>query len=95
MEFTTHFQEALANLISAKLRSFLAVLGILVGTASVVAMVSSGELATQHALEQFEKLGTDLLSVSFYQEKSEDKQAQSQSFDIEQIGRASCRDRVL
>ncbi|MDF2867585.1 MAG: macB 1 [Gammaproteobacteria bacterium] len=85
MEFTTHFQEALANLISAKLRSFLAVLGILVGTASVVAMVSSGELATQHALEQFEKLGTDLLSVSFYQEKSEDKQAQSQSFDIEQI----------
>ena len=85
MEFTTHFQEAFTNLISAKLRSFLAILGILVGTASVVAMVSSGELATQHALEQFKKLGTDLLSVSFYQERAEDNQAQAHPFELAQV----------
>lgn len=85
MEFKTHFQEAITNLISAKLRSFLAVLGILVGTASVVAMVSSGELATQHALEQFKKLGTDLLSVSFYQERLDDAQAQAHPFELEQV----------
>jgi putative ABC transport system permease protein len=42
----------------------LALLGILVGTASVVAMVSGGELAANEALRQFKTLGTDLLAVS-------------------------------
>ncbi len=56
--------EALRNLAHAKLRSILALLGVLVGTASVVAMVSGGELATQEALRQFKSLGTDLLAVS-------------------------------
>lgn len=64
MEFLSHITEAFSNLLTAKLRSFLAVLGILVGSASVVAMVSSGQLATAAALAQFTQLGTDLLSVS-------------------------------
>lgn len=85
MEIATYLLEALANLTSAKLRSFLAILGILVGTASVVAMVSSGQLATQHALEQFKKLGTDLLSVSFYQDYHENNQPQPQPFELGQI----------
>src|SRR5665213_607451 len=55
---------AYVNLFSAKLRSFLALLGILVGTASVVAMVSGGQLATNEALKQFKTLGTDLLAVT-------------------------------
>ncbi len=46
------------------MRSALTLLGILVGTASVVALLSSGELATQHALKEFKALGTNLLSVS-------------------------------
>lgn len=57
------FQEALLNLLHAKLRSFLAILGVLVGTASVVALISSSQLATEHALEQFKKLGTNLVSL--------------------------------
>lgn len=60
--------EALNNLIASKLRSALAVLGILIGTASVVAMVSCGEMATAKALEQFKLLGTNLMAVSFYSE---------------------------
>jgi len=63
---SVYFTEAFANLFSSKLRSFLAVLGILVGTASVVAMVSAGQLATEQALKQFKELGTDLFSVSLY-----------------------------
>lgn len=85
MNLISHIQEALANFAAAKLRSFLAILGILVGTASVVAMVSSGQLATEHALEQFNKLGTDLLSVSFFQEQRESSQAQQRTLDLEQI----------
>jgi putative ABC transport system permease protein len=64
MKWAAHVNEGLLNLLSAKLRSILALLGILVGTASVVAMVSGGELATNEALKQFKTLGTDLLAVT-------------------------------
>jgi len=64
MRLINHIQEGFSNLLSSKLRSILALLGILVGTASVVAMVSGGELATNEALKQFKTLGTDLLAVS-------------------------------
>ncbi len=64
MKLLAHLKEAFLNLSSSKLRSTLALLGILVGTASVVAMVSGGELATNEALKQFKTLGTDLLAVA-------------------------------
>jgi putative ABC transport system permease protein len=70
MNFKSHCHQALVNLMSAKLRSLLAVLGILVGTAAVVALISCGQLATQKALEEFKALGTDLLSVSVYQKEN-------------------------
>lgn len=61
LKFAIH--EALQNLVTTKLRSFLAILGILVGTASVVAMISGGEMATRQALAQFKTLGTNLMSI--------------------------------
>lgn len=64
MNYIEHAKEGLLNLYYAKLRSILALLGVLVGTASVVAMVLGGELATNEALKQFKSLGTDLLAVS-------------------------------
>ncbi len=63
MGFWAHIREALMNLLSSKIRSLLAVLGILVGTGSVVALISSSELATEHALSEFKKLGTNLIAV--------------------------------
>ena len=64
MQLTSHVKNSLINLVTSKLRSVLTMLGVLVGTASVVALVSSGQLATENALAQFKTLGTDLLSVS-------------------------------
>ena len=64
MKYIAHAKEGLLNLYFSKLRSLLALLGVLVGTASVVAMVLGGELATNEALKQFKSLGTDLLAVS-------------------------------
>ena len=64
MKLIKHAREGLLNLYFAKLRSVLALLGVLVGTASVVAMVLGGELATNEALKEFKSLGTDLLAVS-------------------------------
>lgn len=64
MKLSNHIKESMLNLTSAKLRSFLAILGVLVGTASVVALISGGQLATEYALAQFKRLGTDLLSAT-------------------------------
>ena len=63
MQMSGQIVEAFTNLLSTKLRTLLAILGVLVGTASVVAMVSGGELATREALAQFKTLGTNLLAV--------------------------------
>lgn len=71
MRFSGHLKEAFANLLTSKLRSFLTVLGVLVGTASVVALVSGGRLATEHALAQFKTLGTDLLAANIEEARYE------------------------
>ena len=75
MKLIEHAKQGLQNLYHAKLRSILALLGVLVGTASVVAMVLGGELATNEALRQFKSLGTDLLAVSLNNNSDEDKVA--------------------
>ncbi len=67
MTINQHIQHAILNLKASKLRSLLAVLGILVGTAAVVALINCSQLATEKALEQFKALGTDLLAVSVFQ----------------------------
>ena len=72
MDFLTHVRSALMQLAVSKFRTFLATLGILIGTASVVAMVSSGQLAQNKILDQFRSLGTNLLSVSIYPENYQD-----------------------
>ncbi len=67
MKIINHAHHALVNLSAAKMRTFLALLGIWVGTAAVVALMNFGQIATEKALEQFKALGTDLLAISLYQ----------------------------
>lgn len=88
MEFISSFREAVVNLLSAKLRSFLAILGVLVGTGSVVALISSSQLATTHALAQFKKLGTNLLSLYLRDDESyQQKSAQTKYFSLTDLPR--------
>lgn len=82
MTLTNHIQQARLNLMASKLRSFLAVLGIWVGTAAVVALINCSQLATEKALEQFKALGTDLLAVSVFQSTTKDTQALGGQHDI-------------
>jgi macrolide transport system ATP-binding/permease protein len=53
------FQSILAN----KMRSFLSVLGILVGVASVIAMMALGEGAKAAMQEQLKSMGSNMLSI--------------------------------
>lgn len=84
MNLKSHFHQALINVMSAKLRSFLALLGILVGTAAVVALLSCGKLATEKALAQFKALGTNLLSVSTYEQNTNKSHQGQDQITIEQ-----------
>src|SRR3970040_1733931 len=54
---------ALAALARNKMRSFLTVLGVIIGVAAVIAMVSLGEGAKARVAAAFEGMGTNTLVV--------------------------------
>ncbi len=64
------------NLLLHKLRSFLTMLGVVFGVGSVVAMLSVGEGASQAALEQIRKLGSNNIILSSVK-SAEEEQAQA------------------
>lgn len=86
MKYVEHAREGLRNLYFSKLRAVLALLGVLVGTASVVAMVLGGQLATNEALKEFKSLGTDLLAVSINasSDESQDAGGKVENLSLEQ-----------
>ena len=57
MQFAENFNIAALGLIDHKFRSFLTMLGIIFGTASVIAMVSIGEGAKRQAIAKYQDLG--------------------------------------
>jgi putative ABC transport system permease protein len=61
------------NLLLHKLRSFLTMLGIVFGVGSVVAMLSVGEGASQEALSQIRKLGSNNIIVSSIKSAEEEQ----------------------
>lgn len=64
MNFKQSFNMAIKSLLGSKMRSFLTMLGIIIGVASVIILVSliSGMAADMSA--SFESMGTNLISVS-------------------------------
>ena len=56
-------KEAVGSLYAAKQRTVLALLGILIGIGSVIAMMSVGMIAKVETLKQFQELGTEILTV--------------------------------
>ncbi len=64
MTILTNFLESLESLASNKLRSGLTVLGIVIGVAAVIAMLSIGKGAQQSITSQIESIGTNLIYVS-------------------------------
>ncbi len=61
--FIDSLREAGRSLVRARLRTVLGLVGIAIGIASVIAMISTGEIATAEARRQFEALGTDIVSI--------------------------------
>lgn len=61
--FVDHFRQALNSIVSHKMRSFLSMIGILIGIASVIAMLALGQGAKDAISKQLASLGSNLLSI--------------------------------
>ena len=63
MAVVAQFRQAAIGLRAARQRTLLALLGIVVGIASVIALLTTGAMAKAEAARQFESLGADMLSL--------------------------------
>ncbi|MDR3689548.1 MAG: ABC transporter permease [Fimbriimonas sp.] len=63
MNFVDSVQTALRAISANKLRSFLTMLGVVIGVGSVIAMIGIGEGTKKKSLEQIEVMGTNMLMV--------------------------------
>ncbi len=68
------------NLLQHKLRSALTMLGMVFGVGSVIAMLAVGEGASQEALEQIRRLGSNNIIISSHKPVEEQSQVTTRSF---------------
>jgi macrolide transport system ATP-binding/permease protein len=61
--FIDHFRQAVHSIVSHKMRSFLSMVGILIGIASVIAMLALGQGAKESITKQLASLGSNLLML--------------------------------
>src|SRR5574344_1665261 len=63
MEFQENIRVAISGLADHKFRSFLTMLGIIFGVASVIAMLSIGEGAKREAIAKYQDLGVNNIII--------------------------------
>ena len=63
IEVIDHFRQAISAIVSHKMRSFLSMLGILIGVAAVIAMLALGQGARETITRRLASLGSNLLAV--------------------------------
>jgi len=64
MEFTENFKAALDGIFANKVRSFLSILGIIIGIVAVITIVSITQGAQKSISEHIQALGTNLITVT-------------------------------
>jgi putative ABC transport system permease protein len=84
LSISENFKMAIDSIISNKMRSFLTMLGIIIGISSVIAIVSLGEGGQNTITAEFEKIGASTINISVNQMKAEQSEYITYK-DIEQI----------
>lgn len=64
MNFVMSIKMALSSVWASKIRSFLTMLGIIIGVAAVISLVSMVDASTQQMKNQLESMGTNLITVN-------------------------------
>jgi putative ABC transport system permease protein len=72
MNIRQGFKMAFKSIVTNKVRSFLTMLGIIIGVAAVVILVSVVQGSNQKTREYYESMGTNKINVSAYQYNGED-----------------------
>jgi putative ABC transport system permease protein len=70
MRFSKLIKVAMSSVWNNKMRSFLTMLGIIIGISSVIILVGMGEGTKKQVTEQIEKLGTNLITVNLMGNRS-------------------------
>jgi len=76
----SNFSEGLSNLKSTKQRSLLGLLGVVIGTASVIMLINIAGIVENQILQQFKSMGTNVFTVNLLA-----NQQNSPGFNLEQI----------
>ena len=63
MNFSNLIKLAIRAIMRNKTRALLTMLGVVIGIASVITMVSIGQSATQNTKAQFSSMGTNMIMV--------------------------------
>lgn len=71
--FFENFKMALNSLVSHKMRSFLTMLGIIIGIGSVITIVSLGEGGKDSILSQFEQIGASTFTITVDSNEAENR----------------------
>ncbi len=78
-----NIREAVRSLTGSRQRTFLALLGIVIGIGSVIALVSMGSLAQRETMRQFMEMGTDVISIQ--EEQNRGDRSLSSGFRLDTI----------
>jgi putative ABC transport system permease protein len=80
MNFFRSIQTALGNLMANKLRSFLTMLGVIIGVSSVIVMVAIVEGASARVTDEFKRLGSSLIII-YYEPSGSDNRKTTRRID--------------
>ena len=82
-------REGAVSLWAAKQRSVLALIGIVVGVGSVIAMIAVGASAKSRAIAQFRELGTEVLGIQKVRARGREDRASIRLVDTEGLAEAA------
>ena len=82
MSLLETFQLALKNILGSKMRTFLTMLGIIIGVCAVIVIVGLGNGMQGYIESQFEDLGTDSLTVMIVGRGSSRSVSEEQMYEM-------------
>ena len=85
MNILESFKMAIYSILSNKMRSFLTMLGIIIGISSVITIVSLGNGGKNYISDQFAKMGSNTVTLSVNASKVEQKSDYFTLDDVKQI----------